>query len=329
MSEKKKVSIIIPIYKAEKYLKKCLDSVIEQTYKNIEIILIDDGSPDDSGKICNQYSEIDRRIVTIHSENRGVSNARNTGVKKATGEYITFIDADDYISNNYIEVLQRLLIENKADISIIGNDERYDGSVIKISEKFKGILTSEETIGKILEEKYITSVCWGKMYTKKIIKNSQIQFDSTLKIGEDFKFMMQVLENCSQIAVDTTQNLYHYRLNEDSVTQQINRDNDWIKEIDLSKEIMHWIQYQYPKLEIKAIQRYIRVNITFCIKGIKDKKNNNIKEQLKLFRKNINGYKFKYLFMTSASMKYKIKFLSLLICPHLLSKLYEIKRKDK
>lgn len=323
-----KISIIVPVYKAERYLEECIESIINQTYKNIEVILIDDGSPDNSGKICDEFSKKDNRIIVIHSENKGVSIARNTGLKKATGEYITFIDSDDYVSNNYIEFLYNLLAENDAEISIIGNDERYNNTVIKINEKFKKALTAEETIGKILEEKYFTSVCWGKLYKKEVIMKNQIQFDSNLKIGEDFKIMMQILENCNKVVIDTTQNLYHYRLNEDSVTQQEGREEDWIKEIELSKEIMKWIKNKYPRMEIKAIQRYIRVNITFFTKIIKDNRS-NIKDEISKFNENIKGYKLKYLFCTFASIKYKIKLLVLCICPNILVKLYRVKSNNK
>ena len=99
------ISIIVPVYKAEKHLSECIDSIISQTYENFELILIDDGSPDNSGKICDEYAEKDKRIRAIHKENGGVSSARNTGLDNASGEYITFIDSDDFVDKQYLEKL--------------------------------------------------------------------------------------------------------------------------------------------------------------------------------------------------------------------------------
>ena len=109
--DKDLISIIVPIYNVEKYIKKCIDSIINQTYTNLEIILVDDGSPDNCGKICDKYKEKDDRIKVIHKKNGGLSDARNAGIDIATGEYITFIDSDDYVAENYIEVLYNLCKE--------------------------------------------------------------------------------------------------------------------------------------------------------------------------------------------------------------------------
>ena len=102
------ISVIIPVYKVEKYLNKCVDSVLNQTYKNLEIILVDDGSPDKCPEICDEYAKKDDRIKIIHKQNGGLSDARNVGIEKSTGEYITFIDSDDYVDSNYIEQLYKL-----------------------------------------------------------------------------------------------------------------------------------------------------------------------------------------------------------------------------
>ena len=112
------VSVIIPIYKAEPYLKKCLDSIAAQTYKNLEIILIDDGSPDNCGRICDEYAANDPRVKVIHKQNGGMSDARNTGLDNATGEYLTFIDSDDYVSENFVDTLLNALRDNDADMSV-------------------------------------------------------------------------------------------------------------------------------------------------------------------------------------------------------------------
>ena len=113
----KLVSIIIPVYNVEKYLAECIESVLKQTYQNIEILLIDDGSPDNSGKICDEYEEKDSRVRVIHKENGGVSSARNVGLEQANGEYITFIDSDDFVSESYIEELYIALENGNSDLA--------------------------------------------------------------------------------------------------------------------------------------------------------------------------------------------------------------------
>ena len=112
------ISVVVPVYNVEKYLKKSIESIINQTYKNLEIIIIDDGSSDDSYNVCKKYKEIDSRIILIHTENKGVSHARNLGLSKANGKYLIFIDSDDYIEDNMIEILYTNLKKTKSDLSI-------------------------------------------------------------------------------------------------------------------------------------------------------------------------------------------------------------------
>ena len=111
-----KISVIVPVYNVEKYLTKCVDSIMNQTYKDLEIILVDDGSTDNSGKICDEYVKKDKRFKVIHKKNGGLSDARNVGIKNSTGEYLSFIDSDDYIDNDMIECLYNACIKNNADI---------------------------------------------------------------------------------------------------------------------------------------------------------------------------------------------------------------------
>lgn len=321
-----KISIVVPIYNAERYLEECVNSLKMQSYSNIEIILINDGSVDNSAKICDELKKNDARIKVIHNANNGVSISRNLGIDISEGKYVTFVDADDYVSNKYVENLYNLIVENNADISVTGNDEIFNGTVIRVNKKINKILTLEETIKELLKEKYISSVCWGKLYKKEIIEKNKIIFDSKLKIGEDFKFIIEVLQNSGKIVIDTRENLYHYRVNENSVTQQQGRESDWHKEIELANEVMNWIKEKYPSLEIYGIQRFIRTNITFYTKRLKGQEG-NIKKDLSQFKNNVKKYSVTYLIKSEAEIKYKVKFLGLLFCPNLLRKIYKIKNK--
>ena len=127
------ISIIVPVYKAEKYLRRCVDSILAQTYQNIEVLLIDDGSPDNSGEICDEYAEKDSRVRVFHKPNGGVSSARNLGLKEAKGDYIGFVDADDYIDKTMYEVLLCNLIKENSDISICSYNQEDSNGIFHIS----------------------------------------------------------------------------------------------------------------------------------------------------------------------------------------------------
>ena len=158
-----KVSIIVPVYNVESYLKRCLESIINQTYKNIEIILIDDGSTDNSSSICDNYQEIDKRIKVIHQKNMGLSSARNKGLEIATGDYIWFIDSDDYIELNSLEVIIPYL--KKYDIVVFNYNEIINKKITKIKSFYNY---------NDIETKYLLSHCnaWNKIYKRELFNNN-------------------------------------------------------------------------------------------------------------------------------------------------------------
>ena len=151
--EKPLISIIIPVYKVEKYLEKCIKSVLDQTYKNLQIILVDDGSPDNCGNICDNYAKIDNRIEVIHKANGGLSEARNVGLKVARGEYIGFVDSDDYVSNEMFENLYNTLISNDVDVSICNFYTVINNkNIIKNADNGVEIYNKLEILKEILKE---------------------------------------------------------------------------------------------------------------------------------------------------------------------------------
>ena len=162
------ISIVIPVYKVEKYLERCILSIINQNYSNLEIILVDDGSPDDCGLICDNWAKIDNRIRVIHKENGGLSDARNAGIKIATGEFITFIDSDDYVLDNYIEYLLELIFKYNADIAICNFHQLFEETNRKVfvGGKVEKIFNSEEAIETMLYDRDFYTCAWGKLYRK-------------------------------------------------------------------------------------------------------------------------------------------------------------------
>lgn len=167
------ISVIVPVYNVEKYIDKCINSIINQTYKNLEIILVDDGSPDNCGNICDEYSKKDNRIIVIHKENGGVSSARNIGIKNAKGKWITFVDSDDWIENDYVEKLSKIGIQNKAEVVLCGYNRIYnnDKQPINAIGEIKDY-NSYEYLIKTLNPQTGFGFCHMKLIKKEIIERN-------------------------------------------------------------------------------------------------------------------------------------------------------------
>lgn len=217
-----KVSVIVPIYNVQKYLDKCIQSIINQTYTNIEIILVDDGSSDGCGHMCDQYADEDDRIKVIHKKNSGVSDARNHGIICATGRYITFIDSDDFIHQRYIEILTDLAVQNQADI-VVGDFEPFQGEECchdKIIHE-KDILQAQILTSKCLydnnfiqQKRTIFTVAWGKIYEKKLWQGIEFPVG---KLHEDTFTIYKLMEKASKV-VYLQESIYYWRRRMDSIT---------------------------------------------------------------------------------------------------------------
>ena len=203
------ISVIIPIYKVEKYLEKCIQSIIAQTYNNLDIILVDDGSPDNCGNIIEEYRKKDKRIRTIHQDNGGLSDARNSGIKIANGKYILCIDSDDWIENNMIEVLYKNIIDNNADISICEFIEEDDEGKMISHKNYNNkieIFRKKEAIKKLIEQDIITNHAWNKLYKTKLFDNVEYPKGQLM---EDISTTYKLFEKSEKIVYQNTP-LYHY-----------------------------------------------------------------------------------------------------------------------
>ena len=210
-----RISIVIPVYNVEKYIRKCLDSVVNQTFGDLEIILVDDGSSDSSGDICDEYARQDSRINVIHKKNGGLSEARNTGIEVATGEFIAFVDSDDYIALNMIQTLYDNIERDKADIAVCGIMNVYrEHTWPQCKENTHFICGNVEGFRLLLVgEKIPGSIC-NKLLRTELIK--EIRFPSG-KHYEDIFFHTDLMQVIDKISVDTTP-LYYYVHRRDSVT---------------------------------------------------------------------------------------------------------------
>lgn len=220
MSNKDLISIIVPLYNSEKYLSKCIDSIISQTYKNLEIILINDGSTDNSLNILNKYIKKDKRINLINKENGGASTARNIGLKESKGKYISFIDADDYVEKDYIEKLYESLIKNNADMAICDfyNVNENNEIILNNSPIKSELLTKKDFFKKTtIKDSYYYIVPWNKLYSRKIIE--KIKYPEG-KINEDEFVIHLIVDNCEKI-ISLSDKLYYYLRRDDGVSGRI------------------------------------------------------------------------------------------------------------
>lgn len=202
------ISIVIPVYKVEKFLGRCVESAVNQTYKNLEIFLIDDGSPDNCPKICDDWASKDDRIKVIHLENAGVANARNTALKQATGDYIGFIDGDDYVEPDMYQQLVELAMKYNSDITFcsyqINDEDRGEAGCSEIPK--------DEVMKNVLMGEYEYGVLWNKLYKKSVVKDLEMP---PLKCSQDLPYNYFAMKNADKF-VKTELKLYHYYQNEAS-----------------------------------------------------------------------------------------------------------------
>lgn len=241
-----KVSIVVPVYNVEEYVRKSVATLQNQTLKDIEIILVDDGSKDNSGKICDELAKEDKRIKVIHKKNEGVSVARNTGVDAASGDYIGYCDADDTCDEDMFEILYNNAIENNADISIVGNKTVYiDGKIgyVNGTEK-KYLLNSEEAIKMLLGRKSIAIGVWCKIFKKDLCKS--ISFEAGRAIGEDKYYTFEAMRKAKVIFYhDVCKYNYILRLNSAMFSEFSAKKFD---SIYFTEKIYHIVEKEYPNV---------------------------------------------------------------------------------
>lgn len=209
------ISIIVPCYKVEKYLPKCIDSIIKQTYTNLEIFLVDDGSPDNCGKICDEYAQKDLRIKVIHKTNGGLSDARNVAIDKMTGEYVVFVDSDDYIAPTHIEGLYSMIQRYQAEIGVNTFITFHDGSTPLPHPKSpkEYVYTGLEATEKMFYQEMFDNSAWGKMYKSSLFYN--IRYPKGL-LYEDLPTTYKLMLKASKVAYNNNET-YYYLLRADSI----------------------------------------------------------------------------------------------------------------
>lgn len=246
------ISVIVPIYKVESYLRQCVDSILAQTYTNLEIILVNDGSPDNCGAICDEYAAKDPRIKVIHKENGGLSDARNAGLDIATGDFYCFVDSDDYLPDHAVATLLELQATHDSDMVIAGF-ERFsdkDGHVF-FSTEADGVVTHVYTREEAMKDFYRDGCqAWAVLYKRHI--HEDIRFPKG-EINEDEAIIFHILDRCNQVVV-TNRVVYCYRNREDSITTTSFSEKKFVWYHHCVQNL-EWIRCHHPELEELALHR--------------------------------------------------------------------------
>ena len=264
-----KISIIVPVYNVEKYLSKCIDSIINQTYKNIEIILVDDGSTDNSSKICDKYAKKDNRIKVIHKKNGGLSDARNVGIENANGIYVSFIDSDDYVELTMIERLYNSCLKYNSEISCCGKFVEYDNKVVlkNIGKDF--CVSSKEALVRMLTFDNIDTSAWDKLYLKELF--DEIHYPLHVYY-EDMGTTYKLIDSANKVSFIKTPE-YHYLIRKGSILNS-KFNEKYFSSIKFAEEINDFINKHHPDLK-KASEAYYLLSISNTMQKIFNSKVKN------------------------------------------------------
>lgn len=276
------ITVIVPVYNVERYLKKCVDSILEQTYSNIEILLVDDGSTDSSGIICDKYSTLDNRIQVFHKKNGGLSDARNVGIQHMNGEYVVFIDSDDTIKNNYIEYLYNLLEKNNADIAMCNFEYiREDGTLINNPQNTGEVLnySQKDALSELLNGKRINTSASMKLYKSILFSDVRYPVGKLYEdIGTTYKLFLK-----TDHFVYGDNALYVYLCRKGSITKNVFSEKK-LDGIYFTEEMCKYIQNVHPSLKNLCDCRVYKQYITMYL-DMKNYKYSNKEIEIKLFSK--------------------------------------------
>ncbi len=257
------ISVIVPVYNVEKYLERCVKSIVAQTYKDLEILLIDDGSTDKSGKMCDDFQQTDSRIKAFHKQNGGLSDARNYGIEHSAGEFISFVDSDDYIDEKMLETLHRLITENDADLAVCSAMDVFEGKeVTQVKEIKEFNLNKVESYKYMLRGDGIPSAC-NKLYKRQTVGNVRFPVG---KLYEDGFFTPQILKRVEKTAV-TSKPMYYYFRRADSITTKPFRKGDLdvieaydkcVKQVkELCPEALPYAEFRYRNAYFNVLDKML------------------------------------------------------------------------
>lgn len=289
------ISVIVPVYNVEKYIARCLESILRQTYENLEIIVVDDGATDESGKICEQFAAKDNRIKVIHKTNGGLSDARNVGMQYAEGDYITFVDSDDYLDENFAARLYGICVKEHVEIAIC----RYmrtardfaRGEQNSTVETFTNVQALEQML---YQKKYNMSAC-AKLYKRELFEG--ISFPKG-ELYEDVNTIYKVIERSRRVGYCRDQ-LYFYYVNPNSITCNAFHEGK-LAYVTHMEEVLSFIDREYPALRRAAEFRYIWANIHIWVHMPVDDRYKALEKKI---RSNIKAYQWSVIWDRNIGIK--------------------------
>lgn len=299
------VSVIVPVYNCEQYVKECIDSLLRQSYSDIEVIVVNDGSTDDSLKICRKYEELDSRIKVFDQENQGVSSARNKGIQMARGKFLSFVDADDYVDRDFIESLVAIMPD--AGIGICGYKRAEEDKI-----KHEYIICKELNVASLYRNIFaksdILSGCCNKLFSADIIHKHHLTFDNKLYVGEDMVFLAEYLKCVQNNFKYLAKSTYTYRKNKKSTLQRtyFNQEFDAKKATCLDAVEKLNVLYDNPEPYIKKCFSYRIVRSSLWLlfqmifsnkyeKKYADRIKNNVRKNLKIYLKYREGSRLEHI----------------------------------
>ena len=302
-----KISIIVPVYKVEKYIRQCIESILSQTYKDWELILVDDGTPDNSGLICDEYAAKDNRIQVVHKKNAGVGAARNTGIEKSTGDYIAFVDSDDFCTEQYIQNFIDGLTEHPDSDLVIQGMYFYDNGITK-KQLFSPHFYVDNVKDAILQNNLLSfGAPYCKLFKKGIINSYSIHFATEYSFGEDTYFFFEYLSHSYKIQLVSPMGYYYRDSPGDSLSKKCHRFEHLylfakdsmriISSLDQTKEIEKAYSFVYIRLLIVGLFN------TYILNYDKSSRYQSIESVKQLIRKKsrlyskIDIYKLLYYFI--------------------------------
>ncbi|MCR5430905.1 MAG: glycosyltransferase family 2 protein, partial [Eubacterium sp.] len=308
MDKDLRVSIIIPVFNCEQYIEECLNSAINQSYKNIEIIVIDDGSTDGTLDVCNEIKNKHPEIVIKSQENKGVSDARNKGIEIASGDWICFLDADDYLPADYVKGLVDSI--DNADLVCCKYCMFENTDDIKKEKELSDnkLFDREESLSELLLGKNILGTPWGKLFKKSIISDNNLRFDKELIVCEDLLFCVQYANTISK-CIFTNQSKYYYRKNDSSFNAKMRKrwDDSYLQRIDVCNRIQELLGDSKSKrlgksLKYQGYFSYARIYEYLCSSTEKNQKVEEKKAARRTIRKNNYIYIW-FMFKTKSFKK--------------------------
>lgn len=323
--EKPLISVIVPAYNVEKFIGKCIDSILQQSFKDFEVLLIDDGAKDSTPEICDACAKKDSRIKVYHKENGGLSDARNYGIDRMQGKYVTFIDSDDYVDSGYFEYLYGLITqEEDIQIAICGKKSvREDENASPDPETFHEIITGERAVQKMLCGHGSGHSAWGKLYSADLWKT--VRYPKG-KIYEDYATTYRVMALVDKAAWGNAAMYFYVQHIESIMHQKCSRRS--LSLVDIADEETEFIVKKWPALKQEALVRKVTSELK-CLQNILNAKNEEFDDYKQKIVEDVRRHKGELLASKKVALKTKIKIIALLLGERTFGFIYNLNDGDK